>query len=253
MKVSIIQLEHNDLHTKSERIQNVSEIIKELCDTDLVMLPELWNTGFFSYQEYAKNSESIDGETISTLSTLAREKHTHIFTGSFVEKRGDKLYNSAVMIAPDGNILGRYSKIHLFGAEREYLCAGDSISTIDTEFGTVGMSICYDLRFPELYRKMNEPQILLSCYALPKERLKHWQILYPARALENQAISLSCGCCGTNRGVELSGHSMVINPYGEIKIEALDKGLIMNVDIDVNEVMEYRKSTPILRDKKLFI
>ena len=90
MKISIIQLEHNDLDTKAQRIKNVSNLIRGLNSPDLILLPELWGTGFFSYKEYQKNSESIDGEIFLAMSELAREKNSYIFTGSFVEKYKDK-------------------------------------------------------------------------------------------------------------------------------------------------------------------
>lgn len=253
MKISAIQLEHNDRNTKQERIENVKNIIKSIDNTNLILLPELWNTGFFSYDKYAENAETIDGETVSFLSSLARDKKIHIFTGSFVEKRNSKLYNTAVLLNPDGNIALKYSKIHLFGDERKYLTPGDEIVNGETALGNIGISICYDLRFPELYRKMsqNGAQIFLSCYALPSERIKHWQILYPARALENQAISISCGCTGINEGIKFAGHSMVINPYGEIKNEADSNSSVIHSEIDINSVIEYRNNFPVLADRRI--
>ena len=251
MKISIIQLEHNDLDTKAQRIKNVSNLIRGLNSPDLILLPELWGTGFFSYKEYQKNSESIDGEIFLAMSELAREKSSYIFTGSFIEKCGDKLYNTALLLDKKGEIIGSYRKIHLFGEEKEYLSPGKDICTAETEFGIIGLSICFDLRFPELYRKLSEKgaQILLSCYALPKQRTEHWRILTPARALENQAFFISCGCSGENRGIAYAGNSMVASPYGEILYEC--KKEVTEVTIDINQAEKYRAEFSALKDRVL--
>lgn len=251
MKISIIQLEHSDLDAKAQRVEKVSNLIRGLNTPDLILLPELWGTGFFSYNEYKKNSESVDGETFAAMSALAREKNSYIFTGSFVEKYKDKLYNTALLLDKKGDIIGRYRKIHLFGEEKEYLCPGKDICTAETEFGIIGLSICYDLRFPELYRKLSQrgAQILLSCYALPKQRTEHWRILTPARALENQAFFISCGCGGENRGVAYAGNSMVVSPYGEILSEC--KKEVEETVIDINQAKKYRSEFSALRDRVL--
>lgn len=251
MKITAIQLEHKDSDTKDERIKKVCGLIKENAGSDLILLPELWNTGFFSYDSYEKNAEYADGVTITALRDAAREIQCNIFTGSFIEKRGNKLYNTSLILDRNGEIKGRYSKIHLFADEAKYITRGEDICVCETDIGIIGMSICYDLRFPELYRALSErgAEILLSCYALPASRTKHWQILTPARALENQALFVSCGCAGRNGGIEYAGHSTAVSPYGEILAEAEKKGGILNVSADINDVREYRNSFSALKDR----
>lgn len=254
MRIVTIQSEHRDSDSKEERIRNICETIKKSGESDLVLLPEMWNTGFFSYDKYSANAETDSGETVLALSDMARECETNIFTGSFIEKDGGKLYNTALFIDRNGDIKGKYRKIHLFADEAEYISRGEDITVCKTDIGIVGMSICYDLRFPELYRALSKrgAEIMLSCYALPAVRAEHWRILTPARALENQAFFASCGCAGVNEGVEYSGGSMVVSPYGSVIGEAKKRGDVIDTSIDISKAREYRKSFPALCDRILF-
>ncbi len=254
MRSYILQLEYRDSGTKQERLSRAADIIRSLESPDIILLPELWATGFFSYGDYEKNSEAADGETFALLSKLAREKDTYIFTGSFTEKSGGRLYNTALLLDRSGEIAAAYRKIHLFGDEKKLVSPGTDIVTAETELGVIGMSICYDLRFPELYRRLSEKgaELFLSCYALPAERLEHWRILTPARALENQAFFLSCGCSGKNNGVLFSGHSMIVTPRGEILREGGIHEKIICADIDPEAARRYRESFPALKDRVLF-
>lgn len=251
MKASIIQLAHNDNETKQERIQKVKEIINSLDNPDLIMLPELWGIGFNSYDLYMQNSEDIYGETVSALSDIAKNKNTYIFTGSFVEKRNNSMYNTAVLLDRKGEISACYSKIHLFGDESKYLSKGDKIAVAETDLGIIGLSICYDLRFPELFRKLSEQgaEIMLSCYATHTSRKDTWEILNKARAIENQAFFLTCGCAGINCGTEYAGHSMAVSPHGMILGEAGASEEVLNIEFDVNDAREYRAEFPVLKHR----
>ncbi|MDY3030508.1 MAG: carbon-nitrogen family hydrolase [Clostridia bacterium] len=252
-KVSAIQLSHSDTQIKSERLSHAESLIRTAADSDLILLPELWNTGFFSYDEYERSCEADDGETISMLSRLAADIKAYIFTGSFVQKRNGKLYNTAMLLDRSGATAASYSKIHLFGEERQYMTCGDKAVTVDTELGKIGLSICYDLRFPEQYRRMTDcgAEIFLSCYALPASRTEHWRILTPARALENQAYFFSCGCSGINRGVHYSGHSTLIAPDGAILAEGADGEEILTADADIECVRRFRRDFPVLKDRNI--
>ncbi len=251
MKTSIIQLGHNDSETKTERIEKVKGFINGLDNPDLIMLPELWGVGFNSYDLYAQNCEDIYGETVSTLADLAKNKNAYIFTGSFIEKRNNSMYNTAVLLDRKGEIAARYSKIHLFGDESKYLSRGDKTAVDETDLGIIGLSICYDLRFPELFRKLSEQgaEIMLSCYATHTSRKETWEILNKARAIENQAFFLTCGCAGVNCGVEYAGHSMAVSPYGKILGEAGAFEDVLNVEFDVEDARKYRTEFPVLEHR----
>ena len=249
MKAGIISLENHDNETKRERLSRVKNIITENAGADLYLLPELWNVGFFAFNNYADAAETIDGETISLLSDIAHANNAYIFTGSIAEKRNGKLYNTAVLLDRRGEIAGRYSKAHLFGSEKEYMTAGNEYSVCDTEFGKVGFSICYDLRFPEQYREMIDmgAEIFLNCSAWPKSRIEHWNVLNRARAIENQALWLSCCSRGNDNGTEYAGVSYAIAPDGRLLLEA--KSEFKAVEIDISEIKKCRAEFPALADR----
>ena len=198
MKVAIVQFAVNDEESKEQKIIRMEGILDNLKGTDLIVLPELWNIGFFAYEEYAKQSELLTGPTFSSLARKAKELGSYIFTGSISEQDGDKCYNTAGLIDREGRLLGTYRKMHLFAAERQYMERGDKPVVIDTEFGKIGMSICYDIRFPELFRKEVEmgAEILVNCAGWPYPRVESWNMLHPVRAMENQCYMLSCCCAG---------------------------------------------------------
>lgn len=148
--------------------------------------------------------------------------------------------------------------MHLFGygsAEAKILTPGSDITVVPTEFGNVGLSICYDLRFPELYRKMVDlgAEIIINCAAWPFPRVEHWTLLSQARAIENVSYVITCGCAGASKGKAFIGHSMVINPWGTIISSAAERETILKVEIDPAMVKEVRDEFPALNDRKIKI
>ncbi len=249
MKTGIISLENRDGEKKSERLERVRAIIANHPGADLYMLPELWNVGFFAFGDYDAAAETEDGETISALRTIAREQNAYIFTGSIAEKRNGRLYNTAFLLDRRGETAGKYSKTHLFGGEKNAVTPSKNYSVCDTEFGKIGFSICYDLRFPEQYRAMADmgAEIFLNCSAWPKSRIEHWRILNRARAIENQAVCLSCCSRGTDNGTEYAGISYAIAANGQILLETNRE--YSEIDIDLSETKKYRAEFPVLKDK----
>ena len=175
---------------------------------------------------------------------------------AMIERRGDRYYNTCALLDRKGTMLGQYSKIHLFGygsAEREILTPGDEITVVPTEFGRVGLCICYDLRFPELYRKMVDlgAEFIINCAAWPYPRVEHWTLLNQARAVENLGYIISCGCAGSSKGKAFIGRSMVIDPWGTIVACASERENILRVEIDPSLVKSIRDEFPALRDRKI--
>lgn len=258
MKVAILQLSFRDEEDKNTRISRVENIIQEAQPADLVLLPEVWNIGYYSFERYMDESETLEGETVTRLSALAKKNGTYIFSGSFIEREGDKLYNTAVLLGPKGDICGSYRKIHLFGIgseERKYLSAGEKITVVDTEFGKIGLSICYDLRFPELHRHLSAQgaEIILSCAAWGYPRVENWLILSRARAIENQCFYMTCGCAGTSYGNNYIGRSQAIDPWGNVVASAGEQETIMKFEIDPKQVGKARQQLSFLRDRVLTI
>lgn len=221
---------------------------------DLVVLPELWAVGYFNFDDYARLSEGRDEAFVAEMRDLARRGGFHLLPGSFVERQGDGLYNTTVLIDPSGNPLAWYRKRHLFrygSREGELLRAGEEVGVAATPFGGVGLSICYDLRFPELYREMvfRGAEILTVVAAWPRPRIEHWQTLNVARAIENQCYVVAVNCAGQNRGVELGGCTMVVDPLGRVVAGAGPTGEELVVaDLDMDLLRSWRQEYPALAD-----
>lgn len=256
MRVACVQLTYPDGESKPERISRVQSIIEGVADTDLVVLPELWPTGYFSFDRYEDEAETLDGDMIPDLCKTASRLSIHLMAGTFVERRSDGLANCAVLIDAEGSVIHTYRKVHLFGyesREAELLTPGQDISVGRTGLGQIGMTTCYDLRFPELYRMLVDrgAQLFIIPAAWPKARLDHWRLLLQARALEDQVFVIGCNGAGDQGGTELGGHSMIIDPWGQVLAEAGDDAEILRADLDLNDVSRTRTEFPVLEHRRL--
>ncbi|GAB7054423.1 MULTISPECIES: carbon-nitrogen family hydrolase [Paenibacillus] len=256
MKVASIQLEIKDSETKEQRIERADGLLDQAKGSDLIVLPEIWATGYFSFDRYKAEAEPMDGPFVKRFSAKAKEMNAYLFAGSFVEKDGDKYYNTSVLFDRTGAIVGTYRKIHLFrygSLEGELLTRGEDIGVYDTEFGRVGLTTCYDLRFPELYRKQVDAgaKLLLVTSAWPHSRLAHWQLFNSARALENQCFLISCNCVGTTRNVFMGGHSRVVDPWGTVVASGGEHETIVKTEIHPEQVDQIREVFPSLKHRVL--
>jgi predicted amidohydrolase len=256
VKIGSVQLEIKDEESKQQRIERVKQILGEMENYDLIILPEIWTTGYFAFDSYIQEAEELDGPFVRDFSQIARSKNVHLFAGSFIEKSGDNYFNTSIMFNPDGEVIGSYRKIHLFrygSREGQLLTPGNDITVIHTPFGKIGLSTCYDLRFPELYRKQVDlgAEILLVTSAWPHQRLEHWNIFNVARALENQCYLISCNCVGKNQGVLLGGHSQVIDPWGRVITQADEKETILSAEISLPDIKVIREDFPQLKHRVL--
>lgn len=223
---------------------------------DLVVLPEVWNVGYFSFDGYEAGAEPVDGPTVGRLADAAASHGIYLHAGSVVERDDGSLYNTSALLSPDGEVLDAYRKVHLFGygsRERALLSPGGRIVTVETDLGTVGLSTCYDLRFPELYRAMVDDGavLFLVASAWPAERLDHWRLLTRARAVESQAGLVAANLAGTNAGVDLAGHSVLVGPWGDVLAEAGTDETVLSVDLDLADVERVRAEFPALSDRRL--
>ena len=220
------------------------------------MLPELWGTGFFGFDQYYEQAETDRGETYELMSSWARRLGCYVHTGSFVEREGERFYNTSLLLAPNGTVVGKYRKMHLFGyqsREAELLSGGNQAGVWDTEYGRVGLSTCYDLRFPELYRLMVNlgAEYFLVNSAWPVNRLNHWRLFNRARAVEDQCFLISCNGTGVQNGSQLAGHSMIVDPWGEVLQEGDAEERIVTGNADPLCLKDNREHFSALRDKKL--
>ncbi|NKX86856.1 carbon-nitrogen family hydrolase [Nocardia coubleae] len=256
MKVALVQVASPDAETPAHRLERVRRLLGGVdTDTDLIVLPELWRVGYNNFDGYPDAAEDLDGPTVQTIQAIARERQCIVHAGSIVERAdGAKLRNTAITIGPDGRILHRYSKIHVFGyrsREVELLAPGESITVADSGFGPTTATTCYDLRFPGLWTELVDAgaEIVIVPAAWPKARLAHWRLLTSARAVDNQVIVIACNAVGTHNGVELAGHSRVVDPWGEVLAEADDSEGITYAVVDPSVVERTRTEFPVLADR----
>ncbi|HEX4588672.1 MAG TPA: carbon-nitrogen family hydrolase [Gemmataceae bacterium] len=255
MRVSSVQLAVRD-RPKAETLGHVLALLEATRGSDLVLLPELWPCGFFAFERYAIDAEPIDGPIVTTLRAKARDLRTHLLTGSFVERDGEDLFNTTLLLNPDGDILARYRKIHLFGygsEEKRRLRAGTGVTVVPTPWGRAGFAICYDLRFPELFRRMADQGVdfFLVTSAWPRPREEAWILFNKARAVENMAYLLSCNCAGEQAGRRFVGRSMIVDPGGQVLAEGGADEEIVTAQIDPARVAGLRNELPFLRDRVL--
>ncbi|WP_245595307.1 carbon-nitrogen family hydrolase [Fictibacillus gelatini] len=256
VKIASVQVEIKDEETKEERIERVSRMLDGLGDYDLILLPEIWATGYFSFDHYKKEAEPLDGDFTRYFSEKAKKLGAYVHAGSFVEKEGDNYYNTSVLFDRKGELVGTSRKIHLFrygSAEGELLTRGDEPTVLETEFGKIGLSTCYDLRFPELYRAQVDKgaKMFLVTSAWPHQRLAHWNLFNQARALENQCFLVSSNCVGKTKNVLLGGHSQVVDPWGVAVASAGEFETIVKTEIDLGQIESIREEFPQLKHRVL--
>ncbi|OZM77077.1 carbon-nitrogen family hydrolase [Pseudonocardia sp. MH-G8] len=256
MRIALVQIASPSEESPSARRNRVRGVLDGLpADLDLVVLPELWAVGFHHFDDYTAQAETVDGPTVQLCAEVARATSTWVQAGSIVEQRPDgSLRNTTVLLDPAGEVAMTTSKVHVFGyasREVELLSPGDRVSSAVTPHGRVSSTTCYDLRFPGLWNELVEAgaELVLVPAAWPAARLGHWQLLTTARALDTQTFVIACNSCGRQNGVELGGHSRVIDPWGEVVAEAGDSEEVLIVDIDPARVAATRAEFPVLADR----
>lgn len=216
----------------------------------LAVLPEMWTSG---YAHQRLNELALrTPEILQELQTLTK-KYGMVLVGSMPEAHGNKVYNTAYLL-DNGDMIGKYRKIHLFSlmGEDRMLDAGDSWLLTQTSIGKIGVLICYDLRFPELTRRLavEGADILVIPAEWPKPRQEHWRILLRARAIENQLFVVAANCCGPQGKLDFFGMSMIIDPKGEVLAEGGYEPCEISTAIDFAEMVNWRAQIPCFMDRK---
>ena len=253
MRLAVIQLDASLDAPMPERVARAADLVRDQRGADLVVLPELWPQGGFAYRTWAELAEPLDGPTVAALQVAAADLGAQVHMGSFVERTADgRLHNTSVLLAADGSIETVYRKIHLFGfgeGEPALMTAGTDVVTA----GPYGLATCYDLRFPELFRRLVDggAEVVLLVSAWPAKRAEHWRVLTRARAIEDQVFVVGCNGAGGHAGVRLAGRSVVVDPRGGVLAEAGETAEVLTVDIDLAEVKAWREAFPALADRRL--
>jgi predicted amidohydrolase len=257
VRASLIQIDVNEDESVESRRRRVASLVRGQAGADLVVLPELWTTGAFAYEGFGSDAEPLDGPTHEAMAKAASDTGVWLHAGSIPERADDgTLYNTSLVFSPSGDLIAAYRKIHRFGfdkGEAVLMGAGRELVTVRLPETTLGLGTCYDLRFPELFRGLVDAgaETLVLPAGWPERRRAHWTLLAQARAVENQAFVLACGTAGTHAGVPQAGHSIVVDPWGEVLAEAGAGEEILTVEFDPGKVATTREQFPALKDRVL--
>ncbi len=265
MRVHVVQVAYTDEERVEARVERVAALVAGQRGADLVVLPELWPHGGFSYRSWAERAEPLDGPSLSAIAKAAAEIGAVVHAGSIVERaapgpEGRGLWNTSVLFGPTGDRIAVYRKIHRFGfgnGEPVLLEAGDelvvrTVSLAGRPTG-VGLATCYDLRFPELFRGLLDggAELVLIPAAWPAPRVEAWSLLGRSRAIEDQVVVVQCNTGGTHAGVRMGGRSQVVDATGAVLAEAGNGEEVLVVDVDLDAVAAWRESFPVLADRRL--
>jgi len=257
MKILAAQFDPVHLDPEANLARAVSLIGKASeAGAALLVLPETWSTGY----DLAAARELRD-RSAAIIEPLAQEARRHgvAVVGSMVLPDGaDGAANAAVLICPDGSIGLRYAKSHLIDVyrEKEIFRAGRTTPTVELAGTRLGVAICYDLRFPELFRALVEDgaEVLVVVAEWPAERIGHWELLLRARAVENQAWVVGVNRVGSDRSTTYGGRSQIVDPWGTVVASAPpDVETELVVELDLDRLRTLRNDFPVLRDRWLGI
>jgi predicted amidohydrolase len=266
MRVAVVQVAYGDDEPVEARVERVADLVRAQRGHDLVVLPELWSAGGFAYREWDARAQPVDGPVGTAMAAAARDAGVMLHAGSIVERPADGetgpegrgLWNTSLVYGPDGSLVATYRKIHRFGfgaGEPRLMDAGEDVVLVDLPGGAgrAGLSTCYDLRFPELYRRQLDAgaTAFIVPAAWPAARVRHWTLLAHARAIEDQCVVIACNTAGTHAGTPMGGHSQVIDARGEALAMAGTSEAVLSVEVDMEAVTTWREQFPVLKDRRL--
>lgn len=252
MQIGIVQYspEWENLNENSKKIDKILTGISN--DIEILIFPEMTLTGFTMNSQ--KFAEEIDGFSTTYFMKKSRELNKQIFAG-IIERDDDKIYNSLVHFDNSGLITSRYRKIHPFSLAKENInySAGNEIVVSKIGKTKIGLTICYDLRFPELYRLYGKHNcdIIINIANWPIQRIQHWKVLLQAHSITNQCFVIGVNRIGTDPANKYSGQSRIYDPMGIELLNAEDKEGVFSFDLNLNEVNGTRDKLPFFKDIKL--
>lgn len=262
MKIGLAQL--SSRQDKAANLAAAGAAIDALAaqGADLIVLPEMFN--FHGLDEAnAGAAEPIPGPTSEWVKSKAAEYHVFLHCGSFAERRDGKVFNTSLVFDRSGRQIARYSKMHLFDVrlpdgleytESAYLTAGDEVVVCECEGWNVGLAICYDLRFPQLFHALADEGahliVLPAAFTVPTG-ISHWEPLVRTRAIENGCYVAACGQWGRYaRGRENYGHSMVVDPWGTVVAQCRERVDTLVADLDMDHLLSIRERMPVQRHRR---
>jgi predicted amidohydrolase len=260
LRVAAVQL--NSTGDKARNLAVAERLVRAAAayGAELIALPEKWNL-LAAGADLLAGAEPLDGPSLTAARAWARELGVHLLAGSISEEGGEKAFNTSVMIGPGGEDLGVYRKVHMFDVdaggvsyrESEHERAGEEIVTAPLGELSVGLSVCYDLRFPELFRILAVRGARLitvpSAFTAATGR-DHWEVLLRARAIENQAFVLAPNQFGQAPHYDSFGRSAIVDPWGVVLATAPDEECFVAADLDFEAQARVRESLPSLANRR---
>lgn len=264
MKFTLALCQMGEAEEKEAGYLKAEKMIKmaKEAGAQIVALPEMWCCPY-SGDYFRSYSEGEDGRTVAFMREMAASKDIYLVGGSIPERDNNKVYNTSFIFDRSGNIIGRHRKAHLFDIdveggikfmESETLTAGDKVTVVDTEYGKMGVAICYDVRFPEMIRKMTldgaEWVVLPGAFNMTTGPM-HWTMTMRARALDNQIYFAAVSPARVEDAAYTSyGHSVVVDPWGALVIQAGEGEDVVVADIDTEYVKSIRRQLPLLQHRR---
>ena len=262
VKIGVCQL--GVVADKEENLRKAGAMLKEAAakGAKFAVLPEMFNCPYDNsfFPAYA---EEEGGRTWQFLSDAAKENGLYLIGGSIPERDEDRIYNTSYIFSPEGRQFGRHRKVHLFDVnieggqrfmESDVLSPGDSVTVVDTEFGKIGVAICFDIRFTEFFRVMSLEGarfIFVPGAFNMTTGPAHWELAFRTRALDNQCFTIGCAPARDVNGSYVSyANSIVCNPWGDVKGRLGENEGMMVVEVDPDEVDKFRQQIPILAARR---
>lgn len=218
----------------------------------LVLLPELWRSGY-DLANAARYAAPLGRGPFDWLARQARA-HSLWIASSLLEAREGEIFNTATLFSPEGELAAVYRKVHLFGLMEEdrYLAAGNAAPVFDLPWGRSALAICYDLRFPELFRRyaLQGAVLVMLPAQWPRRRAEAFRMLVRARAAENQCFVLACNRVGKSGDTPFGGRSAAVDPWGNVIVEGGETELLLTAEIEMDQVAEARERIPVFRDRR---
>lgn len=243
-----------------ENLRQGKRLVQEAADrgADMVMFPE---TMEYIGEDMSSHGQKVPGEILDYFRELAVNHKIYVHGGTVTEYReGGNPRNTSLLVSPEGVLLGSYSKLHMFDirveegpsyCESSHIAPGGEIVLVRTKLGTFGLAVCYDLRFPEMFRLMSQAgaQMILVAANFTKDTGKdHWETLVRARAIENTCFLAACNQTGSKPAFEAYGNSMAVDPWGRVLTRASRKPGCIMVPVDLSQVEKVRTQLPSLEN-----
>ena len=265
MKIALVQM--GGAATNDENLKKAVEKIDEAASkgVQLIVLPEMFSCPYkaSNFPIFAQK----DGEkNWTTLSEAAKKNKVYLVAGSMPEREGEKIYNTSYAFDRDGKQIAKHRKMHLFNCdipggaffhESETLTAGNEVTVFDTEYGKIGLMICFDIRFPELSRLMTDrgaKLIIVPAAFNMTSGPNWWDLMFRTRAADNQIFMAGCSPARDEKASYVAwGHSLVVDPFGKVLSQLDEKENILYQDIDLSETEKFRQQFKVLKSRRLDI